>query len=689
MGPLAYLECKEIKMKRMKEFKKVCIANRGEIACRIIRACKSQGIKTVVLYSDPDANSLAVKLADEAISLGGTTALESYLDLAKVIDAAKKSGADALHPGYGLLSEKAQLATACESAGIIFIGPSALSMEKMGMKNVAREIVSKLNLPIVPGYNGEKQSLDIFKSEAKKMGFPVLLKAAAGGGGKGMQIIEREDQFENAWASAQRNAKSAFGDQTLLMEKYFPHIKHIEIQILGDQQGKIVHLFERECSVQRRHQKIIEETPAPSLSAKLKNEMGQTAIAIAGAVNYIGAGTIEFILDTATQHYYFLEMNTRIQVEHAITEEVVGIDLVAWQLKIAQGMPIDFNQESVTQKGHALECRLCVEDWQNNFLPASGKILRWRWQELKGLRIDHGIEENGMVGIYYDSMLAKIVTYGHDRNESIKKMQYALANLELLGPSNNRPLLISILNNDTFKSGNYDTGFISQNIDKIKVRWQEEMAQEQVKEEIVVAAWLSTLWQSQNKKNTVWTKMGLIPAWRNNFYCHQKKDFQLGTETLTLLYEAISTSEFYFQIATDWKEEKKKKVQMIKANDGVVIFLLEGKRVKYSLAQEEDKIFIHHENLGAILLTELPRFKSSEKAKSKSNHVAPMPGKIIKVLVRAGDQVKTDDELVIIESMKMENSVRAIRTGLVTEVFVAHGQLVEKNDRLIKFEKEE
>lgn len=441
-------------------FQKILIANRGEIAARIIQTCRTMGIKTVAVYSDADQDALHVRLADEAILLGAAPSGESYLRGDKIIAAAQQTQAEAIHPGYGFLSENAAFAEAVTAAGLVFIGPSASAIRRMGSKTEARYLMQSAGVPVVPGYQGDPME---FKSEAQKIGFPVLVKAAAGGGGKGMRIVYSLPELREAVQSAQREAANAFGDDTVFLERYIPVAHHVEFQILADQHGHIVHLFERECSIQRRHQKIIEETPSPRMTPRLRAEMGAAAIMTARAVNYQNAGTVEFIVDERGQ-FYFLEMNTRLQVEHPITEMTTGLDLVRLQLMVAAGEPLPFSQKDITQHGHALECRIYAEDPAHDFLPSTGKILLAHPPNLPDVRVDTGVETGSNVTIHYDPMIAKVIVHGETRQQSIERMQAALRDYILLGVQTNIPFLQAILNTEAFWQGDTPTHFIEQNL---------------------------------------------------------------------------------------------------------------------------------------------------------------------------------------------------------------------------------
>jgi acetyl-CoA carboxylase biotin carboxylase subunit len=440
---------------------KLLIANRGEIAVRICRAARELGLRTVAVYSEADREALHVRMADEAYELGPPEPLQSYLDQSRLIDIARVSGADAVHPGYGFLSENAGFAAACGDAGLTFVGPSPDAIRRMGSKIESKAIAQQAEVPVIPGFSAD--DAETFRQHAAgaadRIGYPILVKASAGGGGKGMRIVEIPDDLQAALAAGAREAQQAFGDATLMLEKYITQPRHVEIQVLGDQHGHLVHLYERECSVQRRHQKIIEETPSPAVTTDIREQMAAAALRLAGAVNYTGAGTVEFILGPDGQ-FYFLEMNTRLQVEHPVTEMVTGIDLVHQQLRIARGEPMAFGQGDIMQRGHAIECRLYAEDPARGFLPATGKIAVLREPSGPGRRIDSGIMVHAEVTPYYDPILCKLVSYGHDRHEAIVRMQSLLREYTLLGVTTNRQFLLDILESKPFANGDTDTSFI-------------------------------------------------------------------------------------------------------------------------------------------------------------------------------------------------------------------------------------
>lgn len=440
-------------------FKKILIANRGEIAVRIIKACQEMGVKTVAVYSEVDRHSLHVQLADESVNLGDPTPSESYLNIPKIIENAQAVGAEAIHPGYGFLAENPDFAKACDDTGIKFIGPTPEVIRLMGDKIEAKKTISHAHIPVIPGYHGVKQDLDTLVKEGKKIGFPLLVKATAGGGGKGMRIVVSERELEQAIESAKRESKSAFGNDSVFLEQYIDKPRHIEFQILADEHGHVIHLFERECSIQRRHQKIIEETPSPVMTKKLRGDMGKAAVTAAEAVGYTNAGTIEFMVD-GKLNFYFMEMNTRLQVEHPITEATTGVDLVKWQLRIASDMELTLKQEELTQRGHALECRIYAEDPANGFLPSIGTLEKVELPQGPNIRNDTGVETNYQVSPYYDPMLAKLIVSSENREESINKMIWALSHYVILGVTTNISFLKKVLDHEQFRKGVITTHFI-------------------------------------------------------------------------------------------------------------------------------------------------------------------------------------------------------------------------------------
>jgi geranyl-CoA carboxylase alpha subunit len=438
----------------------ILIANRGEIACRIIESCRRLGIGTVAVYSDVDVGARHVALAETAVSLGPAPATESYLNIEAIIAAAQQTGATAIHPGYGFLAENADFARACVEAGLIFIGPTPDAIAAMGNKRAARELVAAAGVPILPGYDGTNQDDESFQTAAAEIGYPVMVKAAAGGGGKGMRLVAKPDELAEALTAARRESQQAFGSDELLLEKALVRPRHIEVQVFGDQQGQIIHLGERECSLQRRHQKVLEESPAPNLSVELRQMLGKTAVLAAQTINYTNAGTVEFLLDT-NGSFYFLEMNTRLQVEHPVTELVTGLDLVAWQIKVAEGESLPLTQAEITFSGHAIEARLYAENPANDFLPVTGQVALWQPPAGEGVRVDHGLQTGDEVSIYYDPLLAKVIVYGADRKTAVRRLRRALNQTGLLGLITNLPFLRQVVGYPAFLAGELHTGFLA------------------------------------------------------------------------------------------------------------------------------------------------------------------------------------------------------------------------------------
>ncbi|MGC6429389.1 MAG: acetyl-CoA carboxylase biotin carboxylase subunit [Flavobacteriales bacterium] len=490
--------------------KKILVANRGEIALRIMRSAKEMGLKTVAVFSDADRKSPHVMYADEAVCIGASPSSESYLNMDKIIKVCKDLNVDGIHPGYGFLSENAEFVKKVEKENIIFIGPSAHAMEMMGNKLKAKETVSKYDVPLVPGTDEKLIDITKGKKTANEIGYPILIKAAAGGGGKGMRIVNNETDFEEQMNLAISEAKSSFGDGSVFIERYVGSPRHIEIQILSDKHGNFVHLFERECSIQRRHQKVVEEAPSSVLDAKTRDEMGECAINVAKSCNYVGAGTVEFLLDE-NNNYYFLEMNTRLQVEHPVTELISGIDLVKEQIKVARGEKLSFNQNDLKIEGHAMEVRVYAEDPQNNFAPDIGVLKRYKLPESIGVRVDSGFEEGMEIPIFYDSMLCKLITYGKDRKESIERMIRAIDDFKVIGVKTTLPFGKFVMNNSQFKSGNFDTHFV-------KNFFKSDELNSHQKDEAEVAALLSKyLIESKTKANLIVnTNHSSVSKWKKN-----------------------------------------------------------------------------------------------------------------------------------------------------------------------------
>ena len=653
----------------MKTIKKILIANRGEIAVRVIRTASAMGIKTVAVFSDADANALFVAKADEAVAIGGTHASDSYLNQDKIIAAAKLSGADAIHPGYGFLSENASFSKRCKDEGIIFIGPAAEVIEVMGSKIGAKEIMKKAGVPVVPGYNGADQTPERFKKEATTIGFPVLLKASAGGGGKGMRIVHKADELDAAVEGASREALKSFSDGSLLMEKYFSSAKHIEFQIFGDEHGNYTHLFERECSLQRRYQKVIEESPSPSLSADLKKKMGDAAVAAARSIKYTNAGTVEFILDKEG-NFYFLEVNTRLQVEHPVTEETTGLDLVQLQIEVAQGQPLKVSSESITQHGHSIQCRVCAEDPENNFFPATGDILYWSEPALTGLRYDSGVKSGSKIDVYYDSLIAKVISYAETRTAAISRMYNALDKMSILGINSNKDFLKELLQNKSFVDGSFDTKLIEREYSNYK-----NVADESAINEMAIAAMLYH-WNKQRASEVFSPSLN---GWRNIFYQSQFYELELSGSKIKVEYRYTGQQKFEIKIAS-----KNLQAELVSICGHTISCIINTQRKNYFIAANDNDVFIHHPETGTFRFAQVPRFVEPGSAVVKGGYISPMPGEIVRVLVKPGEHVKSGKGLLVMSSMKMETTIEAHTDGEVEEVFVAEKAFVEANTVLLK-----
>ncbi len=651
--------------------KKILIANRGEIAIRVMKTCSEMGIATVAVFSDADKDSLFVKYADEAIAIGGLQASESYLDQQKIIDAAKTSGADAIHPGYGFLSENAGFVKKCNAANIIFIGPSAEVVEAMGSKSRSKELMQKAGIPTVPGYNGKDQSLEIFTKEAEKIGFPVLIKATAGGGGKGMRIINDKKEIPAAIEAAKREAQSSFGNDTLLIEKYFESAKHIEFQIFGDQHGNYTHFFERECSIQRRYQKIIEESPSPSLTPDLRKKMGETAVAVAKSINYTNAGTVELILDSKN-NFYFLEVNTRLQVEHPVTEETTGIDLVRLQIEVAQGMPMKQNSENTHQQGHAIECRIYAEDPENNFFPATGTVLIWNEPSLNGIRYDSGQTTGSKVDVYYDPMISKIIAKGANRAEAIRKMQTALEKFVILGLTTNKNFLIEILKHPAFNDGTFNTHFINK---YFKNHTNTNKTNTAICTEIAI---VSMLW-GWVERNDIRSFRNLPNGWRNNFYRNNWVEFDVEGNKIKVEYRYKNKNSFEIKVG-----DKNSNVELVSIENNQLACIINGFKKTFVVAKSKNELFIHHPPSGSFRIKIADRFPGVLSTEKSGCYQAPMPGEVVKLFVKTGDKVEKGKTLLIMSSMKMETSIEAHSDGVVEELFIAEKSFVEAEAILLK-----
>jgi 3-methylcrotonyl-CoA carboxylase alpha subunit len=660
-------------------FDKILIANRGEIACRISRTAKRLGITTVAVYSEADRYALHVEACDEAYCIGPASANESYLRGDKILHIARRCGAQAIHPGYGFLSENAAFARACEQAGIVFIGPPASAIEAMGSKSEAKRLMQTADVPLVPGYHGENQEDAVLSAESVRIGFPQLIKASAGGGGKGMRIVKQAGDFLASLTSARREALASFGNDKVLIERYLPAPRHIELQVFADTHGNVVHLFDRDCSIQRRYQKIIEEAPAPGLDHSLRVQMSEAAINCAKAIDYVGAGTVEFLLDSDGS-FYFMEMNTRLQVEHAVTEMITGLDLVQWQFEVAAGLELPLAQHEISLDGHAFEARIYAEAADNDFLPCSGKLHYLHTPAADAqVRIDSGVREGDEIGVYYDPMIAKLISHGKTRSCALTKMLGALHDYQVIGVKTNTGFLRSVLSIDDFAEAAFDTGFIE------KHQAQLFDSADMVADEIILLTGLVQLLTrkqaslaSRTQSDAVNSPWSDTDSWRMNQPARQ------------LLRFSDETREYQIEVSelgSEWQFELNQAVYQVAghiADNGRMLCEIDGQRFDVPLVVRGDEIGLWH--LGRSW-----QFKKYNASKavlatdaSSADLVAPMPGNVIALPVAVGDKVRAGDTLVVIEAMKMEHSIVAPDDATVAEVYFAAGEQVVEGDQLIK-----
>ena len=674
-----------------KMFTKILIANRGEIACRIIKTAQKMGVLTVAVYSDADAESLHVHMADEAVYLGPSPSRESYLLVDKVIAAAKTTGAQAIHPGYGFLSENAEFCRQCIQNNITFIGPPVGAIEAMGSKSAAKNIMEKANIPLVPGYHGDDQSDYILKKSADDMGYPVLLKATAGGGGKGMRQVWNESEFTEGLAAAKREAKSSFGDDRMLVEKYLTQPRHVEIQIFCDNYQQAVYLFERDCSVQRRHQKIIEEAPAFSMSDDLRAQMGESAIKSAQAIGYVGAGTVEFLLDVDGS-FYFMEMNTRLQVEHPVTEMITGQDLVEWQLRVATGEKLPKTQAELVRNGHAFEARIYAEDPNNDFLPSTGKLeLLQTPSECKHVRIDTGVRQGDEVSVFYDPMIAKLIVWDENREKALQRLTKALSEYRINGVTTNIDFLYNLATCKPFQKADIDTGFIEKNSDLIFHKDSQTL-----KNELPIAALYLVLSQAKSAQNLAAKTNDPFSPWNNT------NAWRLNEAHNHLLILAHNNIDY--SVVVEQKRQGSDSYYLITINgqtldcqgriEGDILTVsINGHRSQVTIAHFDNKISVYcntNGHNGVFNFTHiLPDCGDNSADDSYGGLVAPMNGTIVSVLVSQGDTVGKDQPLVIMEAMKMEHTIRAPKKGTINAVFFSKGEMVDGATELLSFTAEE
>ncbi|MDX5359935.1 MAG: biotin/lipoyl-binding protein [Alphaproteobacteria bacterium] len=653
------------------------IANRGEIACRIIRTARAMGVRTIAVYSDADAAAQHVRLADEAWRLGPAPARESYLKAGLILDIARRAGADAIHPGYGFLSENAGFAEACAKAGVIFVGPPASAIRAMGGKDAAKALMEKAGVPIVPGYHGEDQSADRLRAEAGRIGFPLLAKAVAGGGGKGMRLIRSMAEFDDAVAGAAREAEASFGDATLLLERYVEAARHIEVQVFADTHGNVLHLNERDCSVQRRHQKVLEEAPAPGMDAATRAAMGAAAVEAARAIGYVGAGTVEFIVDAgrglSPETFFFMEMNTRLQVEHPVTEAITGLDLVEWQLRVASGEALPISQDEVPLDGHAIEARLYAEDVPRGFLPATGRLDALTFGA--GVRIDSGVVEGDTISQHYDPMIAKLIAHGATREQALSRLAHALRDTRLCGLTTNQRFLIDVLEHPAFRAGGVETRFLDHYAAEV-VRAEGETPPETA---WLMAAAYVVLARQQQAARDPWEA---ADGFRVNAQAADRVDFApeagahvprtaavtphpatgAGARGLTVAFAGAAPVEAEGEAFAD----------------GTLRLSLDGRVHAARIRVEPDALVVMSD--GATWRLPLFDALAAEEAHAGESGAltAPMSGRIVRVAVAEGAAVKAGDTILVLEAMKMEHTLRAAADGTVTALSAAEGDQVDE-----------
>ncbi len=657
-------------------FDKILIANRGEIACRVIRTARRMGIRTVAVYSEADADAQHVRQADEAWPIGGSRPQDSYLRGDVILDVALKSGAQAIHPGYGFLSENADFADAVEDAGITFIGPKAASMRKMGSKAGAKELIQAADVPVVPGYTGEDQSLETLQREGDRIGYPLMIKAAHGGGGKGMRIVRSSEEFSPNLESCQREAANAFGRDRVLLERYIEKPRHIEIQIFGDAQGNVIHLNERECSAQRRYQKVLEESPSPFLTPELRSAMGEAAVAAGRAIDYQNAGTVEFIVGQDGR-FYFMEINTRLQVEHPVTELVTGLDLVEWQLRVAAGEPLPRMQDSIYSSGHAIEVRLYAEDPDAGFLPGSGTLTRLRLPEfMPDVRIDSGVVEGDTVTIFYDPMIAKLIVFGVDRPRALARLREALAACEIEGPKSNIVFLERLARHPAIVNGTIDTGYLDRHLDEFIGSDQSE-----AESHVLRALAAAILRMREARTGDATSPWDVRDGWR--------LDGDGDTPMRLLDGEAdvhLSISGFNGDFIVR-EGDTLTYLEGLRLHGDVLSGRINGQARRLQVRTDGEAVTLHDgERRHRLLRTPLHRLDDEVGGGSGDRIKAPMPGRVVLVKTQPGDTVKADDVLMVMEAMKMELALKAPRDGIVADVQAAEGEFVEADATLVTLE---
>jgi len=660
--------------KMYRRFRTLLVANRGEIACRVIRTARAMGLRTVAVYSEADRGAMHVSMADEAVLLGPPRARDSYLNIERVIEAARRTGAEAVHPGYGFLSENAEFADACAKAGLVFVGPTAAMMTAMGSKSGSKALMEKAGVPLVPGYHGEDQDDAILAKAADKIGFPVLVKASAGGGGRGMRVVRSAAELGAAITSAKREAKAAFGDDRMLIEKYVDNPRHIEVQVIGDSHGNLLSLFERECTLQRRHQKVIEEAPSPTLDAKQREAVCEAARRAAGAVNYVGAGTIEFVSDG--KDVFFIEMNTRLQVEHPVTELITGIDLVEWQLRVAFGERLPLKQDQIRMNGHAIEARVYAENPHKNFMPSVGKIRTWRLPaQTDGLRIDAGYREGDAVSPYYDAMLAKVIAWAPTREAAIDRLNRGLEETDIRGVVTNTPFLAALITHPKVRANKIDTGFIER---ELKVLTPAAAAPGDLELAAAVAAILGDdAKAAQQEGRSPWRTSGWMPVGR------RERVFVLragqGVEKKVILHYGNGPSTLTI--------DNREIVFASSASEaGGHDVMLDGTKSHAVAVVEGQELYLRTRNGRFELHWVDPFGGETEEQAGEDKIVAPLPGTVVALLAEEGAKLEKGAAILTLEVMKMEQTLRAPFAGVLKKIKCKVGDIVQEGVELAEVE---